>query len=630
MKKQLKLISLLLVLLMLISVFAACNTPTPNETEPDTESETDSTEEQTENGTDGKITLFADKEYKAKIIRHELADSVDRDYYNKIRELFKARTKAALSNATDFVASGGTLDNSAAVLFGETDYPESKQAYEELKSHQAIAKIIGNKYVIAYSTYEALEELIIKLETLIQKSSAQRMVISSSWNIDVTVTGVVDLNELPDYSGKKFDSTVNSGQGSRVLVKKNTNETEFNAYLASLQAAGYTPYTSHSIDTKTELGVNLFATYTNDKYIVHAMYLPAKKTASVMVDSRERFGLAGLKSENVYTNTDAKSTYFTQLGLAQIPGATANGMGYIVKLTDGRFIVVDGGYAYDSGGGGSSADFLLETMKKLADDPDKIVIAAWFVTHIHTDHAGGFMGMGNKHAKDVTLEKLIYNQPNDEQMKSAGLGERLNWISNGIENFKKAGNPIKTVIKAHPGQQFFFCDLTVTMLGTMDFLEPYKLYSGNNSSLVMMFEMNGGKVLLTGDCEPDLGKAIRDIYGGIDNTESALKSDFIQLSHHGYGNTRTESNPDRSALNVMSQAAYAFIPVAYTKLAGDPGGYEDSVKNMPQNSIWDEAHRIIAHDINVTVEFKTDGTHIIGDGTYEKGEGWKTASQIQN
>ena len=623
MKRTIRLISLLLTVILMISALASCNNAA-NNSSTDSDETLESTEVGTENGLDGKITVFDNKEYLVKIIRHELADTAERDYYNKIRELFKKRTNKAVSNATDFVTSGQALDNGAAILFGETDYPESAQIYSEITANQAVAKVVGNKYVIAYRSVEALTELLVKLEALINKSPSSKIIINSSWNIEVSVTGIVDVTELPSYNGKNFDSVVSSGQGSRVQVKKNTNEAEFNSYLLSLESSGYTKYTTNEIKASEEIGSNLFATYTSDKYIVHTMYLPATKTVSVMIDSREIFGLAGLESENVYTNTDNKSTTFTQLGLAQIPGATANGMGYIVKLTDGRFVVVDGGYAYESSGGGSSGDFLLNTMKKLADDPENIVIAAWFITHIHTDHAGGFMGMGNKHAKDVVIEKLIYNQPNDDQMASAGLGDRTKWISTGIENFKKANNPIKTVIKAHPGQQFFLCDLTITMLGTMDLLEPYTLTSGNNSSLVMMLEMNGGRVLLTGDCEPAEGRAIRDIYGGIDNTESALKCDFIQLSHHGYGNTKTESNPDRSALNVMSQAPYALIPVAYTKLAGSPGGYEDSVKHMTQNNIWDEEHRIIAHDINVTIEFKTDGTIIIGDGSYVKGEGWKT------
>lgn len=625
MKKTLKLISLILATLMLLSSLFACKSATEETDAPDESAdETVAESETAENGKDGKILVYSAGEYKVKFIRSELANQNEKEAYNEIRELFKSRTKKSVPISTDFVSKGEELDNGAAILIGRTEYPESAQAHEGLKGHQATATVIGNKYVIAYASYEALDALMVKLEELVKKASIIDMTITSAWNLDVTVTGVVDETELPKYNGAEFDSSVNAGQGSRVLVKKNTTQEQYEAYLTTLKDAGYAFYTSNTLDG------NLFATYTNEKYIVHTMYFPSEKATRVAVDCRETFGLAGLESENVYTNTEGKSTYFTQLGLAQIPGATANGMGYLVKLTDGRFVIVDGGYAYDSGGGGNSGDFLLRTMKHLADDPDNIVIAAWFVTHIHTDHAGGFMGMGNKHASDVKIEKLIYNQPNDDQMASAGLGERLEWISTGIENFKKANNPIGSVIKAHPGQQFFFCDLTVTMIGTMDLLEPYTLSSGNNSSLVMSFEMNGGKVLLTGDCEPAEGRAIRDIYGGIDNQNSCLKSDFVQLSHHGYGNTKTESNPDRSALNVMAAAGrdiYALIPVAYTKLEGDPGGYEDAVKNAGQNAMFPEEKRIIAHDINVTIEFKTDGTHVLGDGTYEKGEGWKTPAQ---
>jgi hypothetical protein len=50
---------------------------------------------------------------------------------------------------TDFVISGATLDNSSAILVGETAYEESKSVYESLKKGEAVAKIVNNKYVIA-------------------------------------------------------------------------------------------------------------------------------------------------------------------------------------------------------------------------------------------------------------------------------------------------------------------------------------------------------------------------------------------------------------------------------------------------------------------------------------------------
>lgn len=665
MKKHLKILSFLLCLIMTFSIFAACapsneantdknteaketvadnkdetekpsntsteatetDTPTDDDTNDTESSATSAATDEAEDETDpeGQLTIYKNKAYEAKFIRSDIATQLEKDQYNALREIFKGKTQKAVPFSSDFTAANAEKYDGPAVLFGETNYEESANLYATLKEHQAAARIVGNKYVIAFTSSEALEELLAKIQDRINKAPANTLILNSTWEFDVTVSGVVYISEIPLYNGAAFDENVDAGQGSRVLVKNSTSETEFNQYLSSLPSAGYTLYTTNTLDS------NLFATYTNDKYILHAMYFPALQRATVAMDHRDRFGLAGLESENVYDESD-KPTEFTQLGLAAIPGATANGMGYMVKLTDGRFVLVDGGYTYSAGGGANSADFLLKTMKQVADDPDNIVIAAWIVTHIHTDHAGGFVGMGNAHPKDVTVQNLIYNQPNDIQMDSAGLSERTKWISTAIENFEKAGNPIKNVIKAHPGQQFFFCDLTITMIGTMDLLEPYNLYSGNNSSLVMTFEMNGGKVLLTGDCEPDEGKAIRDIYGGIDNMNSCLKSDFVQLSHHGYGNTKTESNPDRSALNVMAAAGreiYALIPVAYTKLEGDPGGYEDAVKNAIQNNMFAEDKRIIAHDINVTITFNKDGTHVIGDGSYTKGEGWKTGEATQ-
>ena len=56
------------------------------------------------------------------------------------------------------------------------------------------------------------------------------------------------------------------------------------------------------------------------------------------------------------------------------------GMSYVIRLSDGRFIVIDGGRELQP-----DCDRLFQVLKKGSDNP-KPIIAAWIMTHPHSDH----------------------------------------------------------------------------------------------------------------------------------------------------------------------------------------------------------------------------------------------------
>ena len=602
----------------------AVSTETQPTTETTTEAPTEApTETETETEPFEGVILYADGSFQAKVIRKELADAFGKTYYNDFRALVKSKVKAQPSIKTDFVGVNQELDNGPAVLIGETAYPESTQVYKKLKTNQAKAVVVGNKYVIAYTTEESAIELFAKLETLFKKkATSTSIIIDSDWNVSVEIKGFDESGlkqsiNLPSPSGFSWaTSGRDAGQGSKMYIANSVSEANYTSYCNALKSAGFALYTTNTLHT------NKFSTYVTKEQIVSVMYYAPKSVLKVVVDPRSTFGLPGIKAENVYTKTNT-ATEFVQLGLKQISGSGENGMGYLVKLSNGKFVVVDGGFAYDSGGGGNSAKFILETMKKMQGNSNKPVIAAYIVTHIHTDHAGGFMGFANSYAKDVVIEKFIYNQPSDAQMNAvSNMGGRKNWLPNAISKLQNAGS-LKSVIKAHPGMQIYLAELTITILGTIDVIEDSnhtKMKNGNDSSVVSMFEMNGGKVLLTGDCEPQEGKIIRDIYGGIGNKTSPLKADFIQVAHHGYGNTNTDYiGCDQNALNVMasgggtaagSSPIYALVPVGLAS-GQDPAGYYDAVKGMHAMRIFAEDHRLVAYNKNMTIKFNTNGSQTI-------------------
>jgi glyoxylase-like metal-dependent hydrolase (beta-lactamase superfamily II) len=118
-------------------------------------------------------------------------------------------------------------------------------------------------------------------------------------------------------------------------------------------------------------------------------------------------------------------TYMATLGITE--GNV--GMGYVLLLEDGRFIVVDGGNCNCTGTDAANTwcdhvaliwNTMLELYKKANNDtteaPANITVAAWYLTHAHSDHYNAFYKMVKlaKDGKDniaFDVEYVIANLP---------------------------------------------------------------------------------------------------------------------------------------------------------------------------------------------------------------------------
>lgn len=534
-KKIIKALTFMLLLCMLpISLFACANEETAESLPSDSgtvnntvPTEKESTNDMKETDKAGTITLFKNGNYVAKIIRADNASSTDMTLYSRIRAAFKAKTGKTVSNATDFVAQGEKLDNSAAILVGETAYEESKSVYESLEEGTAVAKIINNKYVVAYKNNESLQKLLTALEAKIASASAEEIVIDSSWELKAESVKLVESVKLPDYNGKPLGTAIDIGQASELYIIDNTTLLEYNAYLKDLEGLGFKTYTSNTI------GNNQFKTYITDTQIVNVMFLANANQVRVTQDARDAIELPALKATNIYTTTSTPS--FTMMGIsdAGYPG----GMSFIYKLSDGTFFIIDGGICKNRGvndnesnecHGEPSVHRLYKTLRELADNPDKIVISGWLITHIHNDHAGSFIDLADETAylKNITIKQVIYSQPSDDDMSYNKGGRRNNWMPNALNKMK-----IEKTVKAHPGQVFYYADLTLTIIGTHDLVKPKSLNSHNNASIVSFVEFGGKKALYLADAEGDANAQLKALYG------ENLKADIVQVAHHGYNNT---------------------------------------------------------------------------------------------
>lgn len=575
-----KLISILLVLVTFASVLASCNT-----TEPGDASDSDGTGDvgATEPIIDaeGVMTVFANGAYNARLIRGEMASQFERDVYNQIKDLFKRRTGINPSIETDFVAAGEEKYNGPAILIGETNYEESKAAYKKLGEGEATAALVGNKYVIAFSTQDSVDSLVNALKTnLNKKASKTEIKITSDWDQNVKLQYHVSGNETFDDSGLKSSASLpgnlgtkyDAGQGSYTYVKSNASQQTFDDACAAAETNGFKKYTTNTI------GDNKFATYVTQTQILHFMFFPNKNELRTAIDKRgvgtNGFVLPGLSGENKYAATKNSLMTLVEIENASWPG----GMCLIFKLCDGRFVIIDSGVG-GRDNDGSSSGWVYATLAKHADNPKNIQVAAWIITHVHSDHAGGLVDMArgtynttypidNEQVKThnvmpreckewIKIDTLIYNRPLNN------VDGRNGWMDEIINAFK-----VKNVIKAHPGQVFYYANCKFTMYGSLDLVIDKKISNHNDESLSMMFEFNGKKFLVLGDVYPQNTAALATIY------KESLKADIVQTSHHGYDNT------DAAQVYKYVQATMVIWPVASYEMR------QCDLKNANVNAIF--------------------------------------------
>ena len=564
------------------------------------------------------ISLFANNVYNVKFVRSATPTALDNKVYNEICAIFKNKTGIAVSAESESYTG-------PAIVIGTTSYTESKNENAGLEYGSGSAKLIGNKYVITYSNAVAAAKMLTRLRALIGGKSADAIELDNTWNISFTdvesrvnqtfdSTGIVNSAELPKYEGSALTNGLYAGHKSYVYVKTGATLQNFDNYCAALYLAGYTYYTNNQI------GENRFATYVTQTQIVNVEYFSATKEIRIATDNRGKgnganaFDLPALSGDVSYTKSAEPS--LTMVDLSDT--GYAGGMCFIYKLPNGKFFIVDSGINKQGTSFTSSAPIIYNTLKSLAGS-EKITVAGWLITHVHSDHLGGLYDMAtaegatyDKIRANVTIEQLIHGEPAD------AVTQTLDELDpNSTADYKKIWawmNPIanafniKSVIKAHPGQVLHYAGIDITVLASQDVVldihdkypndrEPggNGLVDSNDLSVITQISFNGKKILMLGDALQKENTFIAKVYG------KELKSDILQAAHHGLNKTGADTSTDTGNPNGTNQLCAPDI----TLWARGKEAIEYVVERCPINKyLIKNTVGYGAHDGNVTFDSK--------------------------
>lgn len=426
-----------------------------------------------------------------------------------VRKAFQTVTGSSAIYYPDNGSSTATRDATVKeILVGSTYHPETYRVFSQLTYSEGVVAIEGNKIIVFGFTEAALEaaaDLFCNL--LSSHTSGKNIVLPEKLFLRVN-DKAVKMN-APVYPSAIQKLVPVDGDGMMVYLPK-TNSTEFDAYASDLEEKGYVSYAQNT------LGNSKFYTYTKDRVVINGGFDPTDSVARVIL---EYPGAKLPASETFDAAVDSVcEPLLTQVDLNNLN--CQSGMSYVVRLRDGRFLVIDGGATdYDE------AKHLYDLLKEQNVLGGKPTIAAWFLTHAHGDHYQAFLEMAQNYTSNVTIQSVVINlatpglfSVNFDTATKAGIYSKVKGIS-GVK-----------IVYARTGQQFRFANATIDV-----WLTPEDLYigasnidSGNDASVIYRMTCEGQTTMFLADAEQGIAGTMIRRYG------NAMKSDIMQISHHGY------------------------------------------------------------------------------------------------
>lgn len=314
---------------------------------------------------------------------------------------------------------------------------------------------------------------------------------------------------------------VDAGDGSYVITVDDTTGSIYTDYIAALGNKGFIEYANNNdglaaagvqnvIYTKVDGETTWVVTVThagNDKQKTYVA-IRTNEALSPHLD-----GAVSYTNENGYTTTGLTPT----VTMLQIQKAESSGQSFVIQLSNGHFIVYDGGFEVD-------LEYLITYMKGLSDG-QKPIVEAWVVSHAHQDHAGVFAKVYTdardgiaKWADEIYVEGIYYNESaayvkgNFTPVES---GESLiydvmdlTWyekVQRGMNLLKTTIDDTTPIYRYRTGQRFTFADVTMDVVqmeeNLFDVLVSNGMYNdgSNATSTTVLFTINDKKVYLGGD-----------------------------------------------------------------------------------------------------------------------------------
>ncbi len=401
-------------------------------------------------------------------------------------------------------------DSAYEICIGKTNRAISESLYGEIETlFDYKIRLDGNKIAVAATGEEALEKAISVLTedlcAAISSTYRGEPTIAKDYAVSARTADAIENFSEPK-SGTLGKMVTTGEDNERVLYYKNIAEADYRDYVALLGTLGCTVVNTYT------LGDNQYTLMKNDGYGVYVGYIPAQRCMRIVLDNTDDLYPASAAPEVKSVCTPA----LWQLELDCTAASANGGMSYVIRLTDGTFVIIDGGYRSD-------ATALYKHLKENTVGGGKPVVSAWVITHLHNDHYGALKGIASDFRDRVDVKAFYYNFPGI-QCGDVGLSNK-----NDIERTMRQWPNAVLYNKLHSGMSFSVVDAKFTVICTYEDVFPQEIDNGNDTTTVLKAEIGGQSIMFLGDA---YYKQSAVMTSQID--AAVLKSDIVQISHHGY------------------------------------------------------------------------------------------------
>lgn len=353
-------------------------------------------------------------------------------------------------------------------------------------------------------------------------------------------------------------------ENADVFVISNVDEDSFIAYSSLFEEHGYVKKEEYRIEK------HRFAAFSKRKKGVFLNYFDEVRELYIVIEDNCAYFSYNDLSRGV--SVSPQITQIETLGSA---------MSYAIRLSDGRFIIIDGAEFYKE-----HSERLFKCLSK-GSPYEKPVIAAWIMSHPHSDHYLCFIDFMERFADEVVIEKFLLNFPDaTDAAHYPQLGDppkNLVWgdtsahtnIPKMYAQIEKLGVP---VYMAHTGQKYRIGDADCEILACMDDT-IHRSNKLNATSIVIRMSLGGQVILWSTDAAFSVIK-LAEKYG------SYLKADILQIPHHGF-----PSGSSQGQINAyeLIKPSVCFLPTedyfAYVSFCSHHRGSRYLMTNADVNEI---------------------------------------------
>ena len=417
---------------------------------------------------------------------------------------------------------------------------ESAALLDEVGLMGCAIRIVGEKIVVAAHSDDLLEEGLNALLDAVKESEVEAGVFGVSKDFSASLDKSYATVHIPMYKNASatLEGIYYCGEKNYQLSYKGTTLSEYENYLDTLEKNGFSLYDTNNI------GDCRFATYTaknseGEGTAVYTMYYPSSTQTKIIWGPQ---GYLPSTSEIAKGGGVQKIAQLGRDGMYQLDNG-APGLCYIITLSDGRFILFDGG----------PKDTTVEPMKlvggtwtaqpqKTSDDALRIynylcdnntregkpVIAAWFITHAHADHITLALDFLKTRKDDIVLEIMGFNFPdfNSTDITNENESAYATYVRSLKAILSNYYRDAETFV-FHTGQEIYFPDCEIEIIYTQEDYYPNQFPSANHTSAAFRITLGKTTFVMLGDCEAPLCASMASMYG------TAIKSDMLQVTHHG-------------------------------------------------------------------------------------------------